>query len=439
MRKLIAIILSILMMLSAAVCVSAEESETEDIIVMLTVDATRMVLNGNLKIDADYFNQYDIAVTNVRGAEYNKYLYYVTVDSQNAKNILTVLKNDKNFGHAEIDEGDTIYDKILHLSFDGNYTYKTVYSTDGGVYGYGIVEYVGAEILPSTYTLSSYIDGFNVQYVSKGAFKNIDTLKTLIIKGSTTLKSRAFYNCRNLKTVKANILTSLDSDSVGYYKDKIIKGFKLIANTNTDYKGCLIRKSDNASVYFAEQNGFDCVLNIKTSDYNALNFEKAGAAFRVTVDGKSASNWKSSDSKVVKITKKGKAELKGKGEALLTAKLKSGKSFKRWINISPSRKSIYLDNNPITVKTKTVKASAKKNNSFSKSRYLIIKNAKGMITFSKKSGSKKITVNAKTGKLTVKKGLKKGKTYKVKINVKAKGNSFFKSGTRTVTVKVKVK
>ena len=121
------------MMLSAAVCVSAEESETEDIIVVLTVDATRMVLNGNLKIDTDYFNQYDIAVTNVRDVEYNKYLYYVTVDSQKAKNILAVLKNDKNFGHVEIDEGDAIYDKILHLSSDGNYTYKTVYSTDGGL------------------------------------------------------------------------------------------------------------------------------------------------------------------------------------------------------------------------------------------------------------------------------------------------------------------
>ncbi|MCR5543407.1 MAG: InlB B-repeat-containing protein [Eubacterium sp.] len=57
----------------------------------------------------------------------------------------------------------------------------------------------------------------------------------------------------------------------------------------------------------------------------------------------------------------------------------------------------------------------------------------------KKSFKKYFKINKSTGKVTVKKGLKKG-TYKVKVKVKALGNSNYKaSGTKTVTFKVKVK
>ena len=45
---------------------------------------------------------------------------------------------------------------------------------------------------------------------------------------------------------------------------------------------------------------------------------------------------------------------------------------------------------------------------------------------------------AKTGKVTVKKGLKKG-TYKVKVNVKAAGSPNYNAVTRAVTFTIKVK
>ena len=44
----------------------------------------------------------------------------------------------------------------------------------------------------------------------------------------------------------------------------------------------------------------------------------------------------------------------------------------------------------------------------------------------------------KTGKITVKKGLKKG-VYKVKVKVTIKGTGAYKSKSKTVTVKIKVK
>ena len=57
----------------------------------------------------------------------------------------------------------------------------------------------------------------------------------------------------------------------------------------------------------------------------------------------------------------------------------------------------------------------------------------------KKNFKKYFGVNKSTGKVTVKKGLKKG-TYTVKIKVKAKGNANYKaSKVKTVTCKVKVK
>ena len=62
--------------------------------------------------------------------------------------------------------------------------------------------------------------------------------------------------------------------------------------------------------------------------------------------------------------------------------------------------------------------------------------AKGKVTFKKAKGNKKIAVS-KAGKVTVKKGLKKG-TYKVKVKVTAAGNANYKKATKTVTLKVKV-
>ena len=55
-----------------------------------------------------------------------------------------------------------------------------------------------------------------------------------------------------------------------------------------------------------------------------------------------------------------------------------------------------------------------------------------------KAKFKKYFKVSKSGKITIKKGLKKG-TYKLKVNVTAAGNANYKPLTKTVTVKVKIK
>ncbi|MBR1731008.1 MAG: S8 family serine peptidase, partial [Ruminococcus sp.] len=93
--------------------------------------------------------------------------------------------------------------------------------------------------------------------------------------------------------------------------------------------------------------------------------------------------------------------------------------------------------NPMTVKGKTITAKRTKNTTFAKAKAFTVKNAKGKVVFKKTSGNSKITVTS-AGKVTVKKGLKKG-TYKIKVKVTDKGNKTYRSKVKTVTVTVKVK
>ena len=100
--------------------------------------------------------------------------------------------------------------------------------------------------------------------------------------------------------------------------------------------------------------------------------------------------------------------------------------------------------NPLKIKGKTVKVKfqklSKKTQKLKVSKVIkFTKKGQGTLTYAKKSGNKKITINKKTGKITIKKGLKKG-TYKVKVKVKAKGNAnYLASAFKTVTFKIKIK
>ena len=100
-------------------------------------------------------------------------------------------------------------------------------------------------------------------------------------------------------------------------------------------------------------------------------------------------------------------------------------------------------NNPLNAngKTATVKYTAlkKANKTLKRSAVISLTGAKGTVTYTKASGNKKITIARTGGKVTVKKGLKKG-TYKVKVKVKAAGNRNYKASSfKIVTFTVKVK
>ena len=106
---------------------------------------------------------------------------------------------------------------------------------------------------------------------------------------------------------------------------------------------------------------------------------------------------------------------------------------------------IYKGANPMKVSGKTVKVKHPK-----KKKKMTVKASKAF-KFSKKAvGQVRYTrvanesskwlpaVDWKTGKITVKAGARKGKTYKVKVVVQALGNTNYQSASKIVTVKVKV-
>ena len=104
--------------------------------------------------------------------------------------------------------------------------------------------------------------------------------------------------------------------------------------------------------------------------------------------------------------------------------------------------------NPMKASGKTVRVSysklQEKARKIKRSKAIKVQKAQGKVTYklksAKKSGKsyKKYFKVSKKGKITVKKKLKKG-TYKLKIKVKAAGNSAYLAKTKTVTVKIKVK
>ena len=101
-------------------------------------------------------------------------------------------------------------------------------------------------------------------------------------------------------------------------------------------------------------------------------------------------------------------------------------------------------NNPlsITAKTGTVKYSKlkKKTQTLAVTKVITFKKkGQGKMTYKKASGNKKITINKTSGKVTIKKGLKKG-TYKIKVKVRAAGDAnYAASDWKTLTFKVKVR
>lgn len=103
--------------------------------------------------------------------------------------------------------------------------------------------------------------------------------------------------------------------------------------------------------------------------------------------------------------------------------------------------------NTLKVKPKTVKVKYKKLKKKAQKvkvkKAMSVSKAQGKVTYKlmsvKKAKFKKyFKVNAKTGKITVRKKLRKG-TYKLRIKVTAAGTTKYKAGAKTVTVTVKVK
>ena len=144
----------------------------------------------------------------------------------------------------------------------------------------------------------------------------------------------------------------------------------------------------------------------------------------VTADGKKEHTCSVCEEKeMVKIAKAGTV-IKGKTAAVKANKLKKkAQTVKRAkaITLSKAKGTLTFVKGTVTYKkAKAVKMSKKKLKKY------------------KKKLKSKFVISKKTGKITVKKGLKKG-VYKLKVTVKCSGDASYAPYTKKVTVKIKIK
>ena len=96
--------------------------------------------------------------------------------------------------------------------------------------------------------------------------------------------------------------------------------------------------------------------------------------------------------------------------------------------------------NPIKVTPRRIYGDKKHNVTVKRSRAFTIEKAKGTLTFEKVSAtSHKITINNKTGDVTIKKRLKPDKNYFMTVKITAAGNSQYKSKTVKVQLRIRIK
>ena len=233
----------------------------------------------------------------------------------------------------------------------------------------------------------------NLTTIGDYAFQELRKLTSITLPDKLeTIGTRAFFDCTNLKSVTIpSSVKSIGAQAFGYDNFKIMDGFTINSACNNAtvkaYMDNYGTDSDGNKITWKKSHNYDAGKITKTT---AAKYTKT-----FTCKDCGTKTTKTYNKKANTLTAKGKTK---------------------------------------TLKYKTLK---KKSISIKRSNAITVSKAKGAVTYKKSSGNKKITV-AKNGKITVKKGLKKG-TYKVKIKVAAAGTNTYKAKTITVTVTIKVK
>ena len=190
---------------------------------------------------------------------------------------------------------------------------------------------------------------------------------------------------------------------------------------------------------FAEQETITATAKAQsiTGVSSTYNKKFSDKSFALKAKAKTSLSYKSGNTKVATVDKKGNVVIKGVGTAKITITAAASSSYKKatrtvTVKVAKGTPTITVKKTSKTLKAATVK---KKEQTITAGASV---NSKGKLSYKTTSGNKNITVNAKTGKLTVKKGSKKG-TYKIKVKISAAAAGNYNAGSKTVTFTIKVK
>ena len=171
---------------------------------------------------------------------------------------------------------------------------------------------------------------------------------------------------------------------------------------------------------------------------NVVSKKYGDKAFSLGAKAKTTLTYKSSNTKIATVDSKGKVTIKAAGTVKITINAKATSTYKA---ATAKVLTIKIAKKAPTIKTKIGTKNLSYNTLKKRAQVFTLGtsvNSKCTLTYKKLSGSSAVSVNSKTGKLTVKKGLKKG-TYRVKVQIKSAAKGNYTAGSRTVTVTVRVK
>lgn len=240
-------------------------------------------------------------------------------------------------------------------------------------------------------------------------------------------KTGLTYKSSNTKVVtvdsKGNVTIKAAGTATITITAKATQDYKAATRTVT-VKVAKVQKAQSITVSVKNSNG---VISRKYGD----------KAFSLGAKAKTGLTYKSSNTKIAIVDGKGNVTIKAPGTVKITITAKASSDYKTAAKIL----TVKIAKKNATIKTKT-SAKTIKYATLKKNAQVFTLGAsvdsKGTLTYKKLSGSSAITVSSKTGKFTVKKGLKKG-TYKVKVQIKSAAKGNYNAGSRTVTVTVTVK
>ena len=193
----------------------------------------------------------------------------------------------------------------------------------------------------------------------------------------------------------------------------------------------------------------DAFVAVTYGDYVKKDSDLAVAAKKISIKaGESVAcgatstqdlTYASDDETIATVASDGTVTGLKAGTAVITVKAAENDVFnagEKSVTVVVSKAAGKLAVSGKTVKVKYSKLK-KKDQKVKASSAIMVSDAAGKVTYVKKSGNKKIKI-ASNGKITVKKGLKKG-TYKVKVTVKAAGDASFGKASKVAKVKIVVK
>ncbi|MGN0466835.1 MAG: CAP domain-containing protein [Lachnospiraceae bacterium] len=292
--------------------------------------------------------------------------------------------------------------------------------------------------------------------------KGIGTAKITITAASTSTYKSA---TKTVTVVVNKASQSITGVSSTYTKTYGNSAFSLGAKA----KGKLTYKSSNTSIVTVSSSGTVTIKGIgtakititaaSTSTYKSATktvtvvVNKASqsitgvsstytktygnSAFSLGAKAKGKLTYKSSNTSIVTVSSSGTVTIKGVGTAKITITAASTSTYESatkvvTINVQKISPTIKVKTSSKTFYYSTLK---KKAQSFQLGGYA---NSKGKITYTKSSGSSSLTIDKATGTVTIKKGAKKG-TYTAKITMQVAERGNYKSGSKTITIKVIVK